>query len=385
MGHKLIRGCGILLTAGSLAAQLPAGAPVEISQLQLDRAAQLLESEIASGKLGAAAILVARKSRVLLHRGFGRLSSAPDAPAVRPDSVFLVASITKPVTAASLMLLVEQGRVSLTDPVQRYLPEFQGSERERVLVRDLLSHTSGLPDMLPENLELRRAHAPLDAFVRGVYKTPLLFPPGSQFRYQSMGVLLAATIVEKVSGVKLRAFEKQNIFDPLGMKNSSLGLGGRRLEDLVGEMTPAGANAADEERFGPNTQYWRDLGVPWGGMHTTTGDLAILLQTFLNGGEYNGRRVFSPATVRAMTTDQNEAVRAPWGIGWALGRSKVWNAFGDLVSPVAFGHAGATGAVAWADPRTELVCVVLTNRPYAIDGGRLLRLVSNAVAASVLK
>jgi CubicO group peptidase (beta-lactamase class C family) len=84
-----------------------------------------------------------------------------------------------------------------------------------------------------------------------------------------------------------------------------------------------------------------------------------------------------------MTSDQNADIKAPWGLGWALGHSHAWNAFGDLVSGRAFGHAGATGTMAWADPETQVLCVILTNRPYSLDDGRFLRLVSNAVAASV--
>jgi CubicO group peptidase (beta-lactamase class C family) len=103
------------------------------------------------------------------------------------------------------------------------------------------------------------------------------------------------------------------------------------------------------------------MGHPWGGMHTTTTDLAILLQTFLNGGAYAGKRILSPATVRAMTLDQNTKLAAPWGLGWALGRAIAWNGFGDLVSPRTFGHSGATGTVAWADPETQLLCVILTS------------------------
>lgn len=381
--------CAFVMLAGSimspLMAQLKTDSPsaAGISKAQLDRAAQLLEAEAHSGHLVAAAILVARNARIVLHKGFGRLAAAPDAAPVRPDSVFLLASITKPVTAASLMLLVERGMLSLNDPVNRYLPEFTGGDRSNVRVRDLLSHTSGLPDMLPENLELRREHAPLSAFIQHTYSTPLLFPPRTEFRYQSMGILLAATIVEKLSGMRLRDFEKNEIFDSLGMKDTSLGLGGRRISDLVPCGAMPNANRADEERFGCNTPYWRDLGVPWGGMHSTTSDLAILLETFLDGGAYAGRRIFSPATVSAMTSDQNGPLNAPWGLGWALGRSKAWNAFGDLVSPKTFGHTGATGTLAWADPETKLLCVILTNRPYAADEGRLLRLVSNIVAASV--
>lgn len=384
MARGLISVLGTIF-AGSLAAQLTPDSPARagVSQAQMDRTSHLIQSEVESGKVDAAAILVARHGHIVLHRGFGRISTAPDSPAVQPDSAFLLASITKPVTASSLMLLVERGLVSLRDPVQWYLQEFHGGERDKIQVRDLLRHTSGLPDMLPENIELRRAHAPLSEFVRHVYTTPLLFAPGSEFRYQSMGILLAAEIVERTSGMALRDFEKQEIFEPLGMKDSSLGLGGRRISDLVSCAPAPGTDPADDARFGPNTPYWRDMGCPWGGMHSTTTDIAILLQTFLDGGTYAGRRIFSSATVKAMTSDQNVELKSPWGLGWALGRSRAWNAFGDLVSGDAFGHAGATGTMAWADPATQLLCVILTNRPYAVDDGRFLRLISNAVAASI--
>jgi len=385
MAHALTKTVTLLAAAGYAMAQLKSGAPAEvgISAERLARAAGLLKTEIDAGKVGAAAILVARDGRIVLHEGYGRLSREPGAATVRPDSVFLLASITKPVTACSLMLLVERGKVKLDEPASRYLPEFASGEHGKVLVHDLLRHTSGLPDMLPENTELRRAHAPLSEFVRHTFHTPLLFSPNTDFRYQSMGILLAAEIVERVSGMRLRDFEKREIFEPLGMKSSSLGLGGRRIEDLVRCDTAPNSNPRDDESFGPNSPYWRDIGCPWGGMHSSTSDLAILLQTFLDGGNFGAKRLLSAATVQAMISDQNQALQAPWGLGWALGRSKAWNAFGDTVSPSTFGHVGATGTIAWADPRTRLMCVVLTNRPYSFDDGKLLRSISTAVAASV--
>jgi CubicO group peptidase (beta-lactamase class C family) len=237
--------------------------------------------------------------------------------------------------------------------------------------------------MLPENIELRRANAPLKEFVLRTFKTPLLYPPGTGFRYQSMGTLLAGEIVERVSGMRLRDFEKKEIFEPLGMNRSTLGMGSNRISDTVEAWTSPNSDPKDTARFGPNSPYWRDMGHPWGGMHSTTRDLAVLLQTFLNGGVYNGKRIFSRATVRMMTADQNEHLKTPWGLGWALGRSTVWNFFGDLLSASTFGHAGATGTVAWADPETQLICVILTDR--LVDEGRLLRLISNAVTASVEK
>jgi CubicO group peptidase (beta-lactamase class C family) len=373
----------VLLSIAPLPAQLRPGdaAAAGISRAKLERVNALLESEVHAG-LGAVSILVARRGTIVLHRGYGRRSSEPDAPAVEPESIYQVASITKPVTATALMMLVERGRVSLGDPVSKYLPEFTGGERGKVRLLDLVAHTSGLPDMLPENTELRRAHAPLGEFVKRTFATPLLYSPGTEFRYQSMGILLAAEIVERVSGMALRDFEQKEIFEPLGMKRSALGLGRMQIGDTIQVAESPDSNPKDTASWGANTAYWRNMGHPWGGMHTTTLDLAILLQTFLGGGAYSGKRILSPATVKAMTSDQNKHLNAPWGLGWALGRSIAWNEFGDLVSARTFGHAGASGTVEWADPETGLICVVLTNRPLAVDDGRFLRLVSNAVAAS---
>jgi CubicO group peptidase (beta-lactamase class C family) len=366
-----------------IAAVAPLFGQAAMSPEKLARAAAILESEVRQGHVGGASILVARHGKTALHQGFGRLSPRPDAPPAGPDAIYLVASITKPVTATALMLLVERGLVSLNDPVKQYLPEFSGGERDKVRVRDLLSHTSGLPDMLPENTELRRAHAPLSEFVKRTYSTPLLFSPGTSFSYQSMGILLAGEIVERLTRMPLREFERKELFEPLEMGSTALGMGKFEIGQTVECWIDPQADAKDTASWGPNSPYWRNMGHPWGGMHTTTSDLAILLQTFLDNGTRAGKRVLSAATVRAMTSDQNVNVGAPWGLGWAMGRAVAWNGFGDLVSPRAFGHSGATGTVAWADPETQVLCVILTNRPWSIDNGRLLRLVSNAVAAAV--
>ena len=370
--------------AQALHAELKPGSPssVGMSASQLDRAAGILRSEVEAGRISAAAITVARNNTIVLSKGFGKLTPSPGAPQIQPDSIFLLASITKPVTACALMILVDRGLVSLDDPVSQYLPEFTGGERPKIRVRDLLSHISGMPDMLPENRDLRRAHAPLSEFVRRATRTPLLYTPRTSFRYQSKGILLAAEIVERVSGQRLRDFEQKEMFGPLGMKGSALGMGGRRIADTVWyETSSNAANRTDLERFGPNSLYWRDMGHPWGGMHSSAPDLAVLLQTMLNGGTYGGRRIFSRASVHAMTTDQNTHLQAPWGLGWGLANSLVWNFFGELVTPATFGHTGATGTVAWADPERDLLCVILTNR--MVERGRLLRRVSNAVSAAV--
>lgn len=354
---------------------------VGVSPERLERICARLKAETESGGVPAASILVARQGKLLLHRGFGRLSARPGAAAVEADTIYLVASITKPVTVCGLMLLVEQGEVVLSQRVQHYLPEFVGADKQKVLVRHLLSHTSGLPDMLPENVALRQAHAPLARFVAGALKTPLLYEPGASFAYQSMGTLLAGEIVERITGLPLRDFLRRELFEPLGMTQSVLGLDG--LDIARTAWCEESGDEEDARRWGPNSPYWREMGHPWGGLHATASDLAILLQTFLNGGVYAGRRLFSSATVEAMTRDQNTDLKAPWGLGWALGDSPVWNHFGELGSPGTFGHVGATGTVAWADSARDLLCVLLTTRSASHEDGLLLNRVSNMVQASV--
>jgi CubicO group peptidase (beta-lactamase class C family) len=352
-----------------------------MSAAGLDRAGGILDSEIKKGTITAGALVVARRNAIVYSRACGSLNPTEGSPEVKPDSIFLLASITKPVTACAMMLLVERGEVSLDDPASMYLPELQGHERKKIRVRDLLSHTSGMPDMLPQNRDLRKENAPLSEFVKGALTTPLLYTPGTDFKYQSMGILLAAEIVERVSGMPLRQFEKEELFDPLGMAGSALGMGDFKIPETVWCGTSS-EEPEEEKSFGPNSPYWRDMGHPWGGMHSTARDLTVLFQTILNQGEYGGKRIFSPATVQTMTADQNTHLGRPWGLGWALARSRVWNYFGELVSPATFGHTGATGTVAWADPERELICVVLTNR--MVEKGHLLRRVSNAVSAAVV-
>lgn len=357
---------------------------VGMSGPRLERVSQILMDETKSGRVTAASVLVARRGIIVLRGGWGTL--APDVASAKagPETVYILASISKPVTVLMLMLLVERGLVSLNDPVQKYLPEFKGPSREKVRVQDLLTHTSGLPDMLPENVKLREANVPLADFVKGAMITPLLFEPRTSFTYSSMGTLLAAEIVERVTKMPLAEFEQRELFEPLKMRHSSLGLGKRPLADTARVQGDSFAETEkDLERYGANSSYLRKLGHPWGGMHSTVDDLGIVLQMFLNGGVYDGNRILGRATVEAMTADQNKRLGHPWGLGWGLKTSTVWSAFGDLSSDQTFGHSGASGTVAWADPQRELLCVILTTRPWRQDRGFLLRRIANVVQGAI--
>lgn len=353
---------------------------------RLERAANLLNDHVGGGEALAGAICVARGGTVVLNRAFGRLRPTENSPPVTPDTPFLIASVTKPFVSLALMQLVERGQVALSDPVKRYLPEFSGDYRDNVQVRHLLSHASGLPDMTADNIALRQRNAPMSEFIRAMLKDKLLFKPGTDVRYQSCGFALQGEIVERLTRMPLREFMRREIFGPLGMKHTALGLGHLKLEQTpeVGleEWIAKADTAEGVVRWGHNSPYWRDLGTPWGGMHSSVNDTARFYQVLLNGGTYGGQHIIGRTTVEAMTCNQNPPPLKPWGLGFGIGATNMWGFFGDLVGPRTFGHGGATGCVVWADPDRELLCVIYTTRPMSRDGGRFLRLVSNAVVAA---
>jgi beta-lactamase class C len=259
--------------------------------------------------------------------------------------------------------------VKIADPVRKYIPEFSGGDRDLVTVRHLLTHTSGLPDMLPENDDLRKRHAPLKEFVRLTCKTPLLFKPGSECRYQSMGILLAAEIVERATKQPLPAFLAAEVFPSLAMLQTSLGLGRRRLSDTA----PSQVTGNDDWNW--NSQYWRGLGAPWGGAFATANDVAHLLGMFMNP---EAQTVLMPKTARAMVTDQNGGLNKAWGIGWAVNaRPEPGGLFGKGCSPKAFGHGGSTGTLCWADPAQDKVLVILTTKPAAESNKPVLHPISD--------
>jgi CubicO group peptidase (beta-lactamase class C family) len=287
------------------------------------------------------------------------------------------------------MLLVERGKLLLDDPVCSMIPEFENQGKAQVRIRHLMTHTSGLPDMLPENQQLREQHAPLKEFVRRICNLPLDFPPGTNIQYQSCGIAILGEIVERIEGVSLPEFLRREFFQPLGMKDTSLGAQG--LDENRIAHVNVGA-ARDEKDWTWNKPYWRNFGAPWGGMFTTVNDMFRFCQMFLNGGEFGGVRIFSPTTVKAMTTDQTSPMPdiSPrvkhgqiWGLGWRLQPTLGWSYFGDLIPPGSYGHGGATGTVVWGAPALELICILFTTQPSASSEGLLGRC-SNLVAAAAV-
>ena len=321
---------------------------------RFDAAAEMVRAAKKSGQVRSAALYIRHGKTII---------------AESPAGVYLLASITKPMTAAAVMLLSDRGQLKLDDTVVKFIPEFKGSDRASMTIRHLLTHSSGLPDMLPENEALRKRHAPLRDWVALTCKTPLLFAPGTQVRYQSMGILLAAEIAERLTGSPLREFLDKEIFKPLGMRTASLGLGGRSIPST--EQCEVTGN----DDWNWNSPYWRNLGAPWGGAHAAAPDVAKFLEAFLN----KDNRILKSETKAAMISNQTAGLNEPRGLGFMVKPGS----FGVKCSPATFGHYGSTGTVAWADPKTGLVCVLLTTKPADSSRANLLGPVSDRVSEAV--
>lgn len=309
-------------------------------------------------------------------------------PPVEPDTQFLVASLTKPIVAMGLLLLCERGLLSLNDRVVDWLPEFRDAAKRAVTLRHLLTHTSGLPDQLPDNHALRQAHAPLSAFVAGACAVPLEFVPGRAVRYQSMGYALLGEIMERVTGTALSEFLRESIFEPLGMRATLLG-GAAAAQAPVAEIrVPA------DQQEGPawnwNSPYWRELGAPWGGLISTVEDLCRFCHCLLVEGAGPLGRVFSPATVQLAIGNRLEEfpelgaaerrTRA-WGYGWRHNWLDHRSVFSDLLPPNAVGHWGAVGTLFWLDFASRRAAVLLSTLPVERQASPLTRL-SNAILAN---
>ncbi len=336
--------CGLALSVAA-----PLRAAVRLGSFE--DASAILARATENGQLSAAVLYVSLRGEAQ-SRSFG---SAPDA-----DAMFLLGSISKPICVTALMTLFDQGRFRLDEAAAKYLPKFAGEGRENVTIAQLLTHTSGLPDQLADNETLRRNHAGLPEFVKHAMRTPLSFPPGTRYQYSSMGILLAVHIAELLSGVELREFVARSVFTPLGMTRSAQGLGRFRLDEFVplqmdGAAPESGGGDPSSRDWNWNSPYWRRLGAPWGGTHASAPDVGRFLAEFLRGDS----QVVKPTTAAMMATNQNPPGITPRGLGFNVGLAAGSQGCSDRT----FGHTGSTGQLAWADPQTETVCVVLTSLP----------------------
>jgi CubicO group peptidase (beta-lactamase class C family) len=355
----------IQATLGSFLA-IPAMAAME--RKQFDEAADILANTVADGQIRAASICVRQGEREFTN-AFGGAKS--------PDAMFLLASITKPISVATLMTLFDQGKFRLEDPVKKFIPEFTGDGREKITIEQLLTHTSGLPDQLSNNNELRKSHATIAEFVAGTVRAPVLFAPGTQYRYSSMGILLAAEIAQRINGVDFRQMVDFHVIKPLKLEHMSMGLGTFKFEDMLpvqmeSAAPEAGGGDPSAKEWDWNSRWWREFGSPWGDAHGSASDVAKFFAEFLNADG----KILKPETAKLMIQNHTAANLTPRGLGFALGSK----ASSPQCSEQTFAHAGATGTLAWADPATKTICVILTTLPERALRPHPSRLASDKVA-----
>ena len=293
-----------------------------------------LQPLVDSHSLAGAVLLVADKDKVLSLDtvGFRDVAAKKPMPA---DAVFWIASQSKPITGTALMILVDEGKVKIEDPVEKYLPEFKdlwlAAEQDKdhillkrphraITVRDVLNHTSGMP------FQSKLEHPTLDGMflkdvVRSYAITPLLFEPGSKYQYSNAGINTAGRIIEVVSGMSYEDFMDRRLFGPLGMKDTTFWPNDEQLSRLAKAYKPnAEKNGLEETTISQLTYPLNDRKrqpMPAGGLFSTASDVARLCQMVLNRGQFQGKRILSEEAVATMTRKQTaEPLKDGYGLGW---------------------------------------------------------------------
>src|SRR5579883_430379 len=340
--------------------------------------APVLEPYVKGHELAGAVVLVASRDRVLDLETVGYADVA-NLKVMQSDCMFWIASQSKAMTAAALMMLVDEGKVNIGDPVEKYLPEFKGQmvvvERDSqhallrkpahpILVREILSHTSGLPFKSPieeptlDQLRLRDA-------VRSYAMTPLEFEPGTKYQYSNAGINTAGRIIEVVSGMPYEQFMEQRLFKQLGMVDTTFWPSPSQLKRLAHSYKPGSNNTGLEEIPITQLQYplndRRRQPMPAGGLFSTARDVALFCRMILKGGVLDGKRYLSQEAVRMMTSKQTaEALRDSYGFGWSTDGKR-------------FGHGGAYATNMEIDAQRGLILVwMVQHAGFPGNGGQAL-------------
>jgi len=365
----------------------------EFDHGKLAAIAPRMQQFVDDGTVAGAVTIVGNSQGIVHHEavGFANLESKTPMP---KDAVFRIASMTKPITAIGIMILQQEGKLSVEDPVEKHLPEFKGQmlvekrEGDRVTlkkpprpitIRDLLTHTSGLPGGFPpgySDLYFKRNLSLAEATLMQSQR-PLDFEPGSKWSYCNAGIDTLGRIIEVTSGQKFEDFLHNRIFDPLAMKDTAFYPDQDQLNRLAGlyGQKEGKLEFADYVLIGPTKDSRHP--IPAGGLFSTAGDLATLYQLMLNDGTKGNTRFLSSDGVRTMTQVQTGDLQCGFtpgmgfGFGWAV--IKEPQGVHAMLSKGTFGHGGAFGTQAWIDPVQDLFVILLIQRtglPNA-DGSEL--------------
>ena len=328
-----------------------------------------------------AVVLVGRSGEILHRKAYGLRSIEPARQPMQLDTIFDCASLTKVVvTAPAVMMLVEEGKIRLTDPVTKHLPNFSGGESPITLL-ELLTHFSGLrPD-----LELEPAWSGYETGIDKAYEEVPVALPGSQFIYSDINYLLLAEVVRKAAGKRIDEFAAERIFGPLGMTDTRF-LPSPELRSRIAptEKLPDGT-LLHGVVHDPTTRFMGGV-AGHAGMFSTADDLSRFVQMMLNGGQLGEVRILSPLAVVKMTTPQSPANHhALRGLGWDID-SPYSSTRGDLFPLGSYGHTGYTGTSVWIDPATRTYVILMTNRVHPAVRTSVVDLrgkVASVVAASI--
>jgi CubicO group peptidase (beta-lactamase class C family) len=325
----------------------------------LSRISTRMKSLVDAGAIAGAVTLVARNGKVfhLEATGFQDLESRKP---MRTNTIFDVRSVTKTVTAVAVMILIEEGKLGLNDPVEKYLPGFK-----KITIHHLLTHTSGLPFARPaeiEDITIKRDRT-LAEVVALLAKQEPEFTPGTQFRYASSGFAILGRIIEVVSGKPYEQFVKERVFDPLGMRDSFFFIPDDRRARVASVYRKQDGKLEKWREIDEYTRHAK-YSAPEFGMYSTAEDLAAFCQMMLNGGTFRGRRVLSRMSVAAMTANHTMNIKSAVtqrpaynGLGWGLSGDPIDDF--PLTSPGSYGHNGAFGSLIWIDPKEGLVRIFL--------------------------
>ena len=347
-------------------------AAVGMSAKRLAAIDRVVGRGIRAGGFPGASIIVGRRGAAVFSKGYGRLGWTKDASRVDPDAtIYDLASLTKVIgTTTAIMILYDEGRVSLDARVVEYLPAFTGGWKDSITIRQLLTHRSGLP----ASRDLwKLATNPQEARL-GVVDAALQCRPGVCFEYSDLGMVLLGMVVETVSGVGLDRFLHERVFEPLGMTSTFF----RPADSLRARIAPTDVSpprgyplrgeVADENAYA--------LGGIAGhaGLFSTAADISVFAQMMLNGGEYNGVRIVADSTI-ALFTRRTAGTRA---LGWDTADGD--GGSGSYLSGSSYGHTGYTGTSLWIDPDREMFVVLLTNRVHAARARRPAKVISDVRA-----
>jgi CubicO group peptidase (beta-lactamase class C family) len=318
---------------------------------RIDAIDLLMDLAISDNLIAGGVVLIGNHAGILSSTARGRLSASPDAPPLDQQSIFDLASLTKVIaTTPAVMKLLDEGRLSLQDPLARWFPEFKGSSHENVTILNLLTHTSGLTDF-----EMSTEEAMKTAIQKAAAEKNKL-QPGNSFKYADINFILLGELVKRVSGKTLDVYCREELFAPLLTQETMF----LPTLNLVGRIAPT----LGIDRGTVQDRNARRLGSVAGhaGLFSSAEDLARFARLMLAGGTLDGVRILSEAAVKQMISPvfcRNGTVQR--GLGWDI-NSPFSAPKGRLFSETSFGHSGYSGSSIWIDPKQDLFVILLTNR-----------------------